>query len=249
MTVRFDARSGRLRLDEPAARALLDWVTGADAGPAVTELHDAGVIVAGRPHPALETGLKALNEPVCRLEVALRASTGERLSGSGWVAAEAAALLMDLPDDGMRELITVHPTFLPAGLARVVRLGPRTRIDSEPLRLSSGDFDALLDGDPTTRARTADDVGGAGVDPDTGAAVRELASGPWCRWRVDVSWSPAPGGPGERGLSVLDTPDAGLWWVDQADGSTVLWPCNPTAVWRGLTVLLPADEELAELRR
>lgn len=244
MTVLFDVHSGRLRLDQDAAGALLAWARGAEPGPAMTELHDAGVILEGRPHPALEEGLKALNEPVCGLELALQTSTGERRTGSGWVAVDAAALLMDLPDDGMRELITVHPTFLPAGLARVVRLGPRRRTGSEPLHLPSHVFDALLVGDPTTRARAADDLGGGGVDPDTQAAVRALSSRPWRRWHVNVSWRAAPGRPGGRSLSVLDTPDAGMWWMEPAHDSTVLWPCTPTSVWRALTVLLPADEDL-----
>lgn len=249
MTVRFDARSGRLQLDEDAAGSLLAWVTGAEPGPAVTELHDAGVIVAGRPHHSLEPALKALNEPVCQLELALHCSTGTHHCGSGWVAAEAAALLLDLPEDGMRELITVHPTFLPAGLARVVRLGPRRRTSSEPLHLPSQLFDALLCDDPASRRRAADGLSDGVVDPGTRSAFQALSAGPWCRWHVDVSWRAAPDRPGGRRLSVLDAPDAGLWWVEPAPESTTLWPCTPTSIWRALTVLLPADEELAELRR
>jgi len=244
VTVLFDQRSGRLRLDQRAADALLAWARGAaSGGPAIAELHEAGVIARGRPHAALVPAVEALSEPVCRVRVKLT-THGAHESGSGWVMSEAAALLLDLPD-GLRELVTVHPTFLPAGLARVVRLGPRRRADTEPLHLPSSSVAALVGGDDAARRAAADSISSDVVDDRTRTAIGGLTSGPVAHWSIGVSWRAARDQAGERRLSVLDTPDAGLWLLEPVHELTTLWPSTPTAAWRALTVLLPGDHELA----
>jgi len=244
VTVLFDRRSGRLRLDKRAADALVAWARGTASGcQALTELHEAGVITRGRPHAALVPAVEALSEPVCRVQVSFT-THGEDQSGSGWVMSDAAALLLDLPD-GLRELVTVHPTFLPAGLARVVRLGPRPRVEAEPLHLPSSLLGTLLGGDDVARRAAADGISRDIADSHARTAIRSLASGSVAHWSVGVSWRAARDRPGERRLSVLDTPDAGLWLLEPVHELTALWPSTPTAVWRALTVLLPGDDEIA----
>ena len=244
MTVRFDRRSGRLRLDQPACDALLAWAGGAEAaGPGIAELREAGVIVRGRPHAAVAPAVHALSEPVCRLQVELRPGDGAERGGSGWVMSQAAALLLDLPE-GLRELVTVHPTFVPAGLARVVGLGPRPRVPAEPLHLPEPLAAALTGPDVTARRDAADSISNHLDGTTARRVVRSLGRGSAGYWSVRASWPAAPDRAGERLLRVVDTGDAGLWLVEPGDGLTALWPTTPTVVWRALTALLPGDDEL-----
>jgi hypothetical protein len=145
--VAFDDRTGRLRLDQPTFDRLVAWSLGdeeAAAGPALAALRELGAVRPGAAHPALAPGLLAVTEPVCRLRLRLVDERGRASEGDGWVRADAASLLLDLPA-GLRDFVTVHPAFVPAALARVVRLGPRPRVRSGPVRvpaerLGAGDW-------------------------------------------------------------------------------------------------------------
>jgi len=249
VTVDFDSGTGRLRLDPQTCAALLAWADGAPSSdPALAELAQQGVIHKGRPHPALVPALEALTDPVCEVSVTRSSDEGDLPGGEGGVALTAAGLLLDAPG-GLRELVTVHPTFLPAALATIVRLGPRPRVDSEPLHLPASALDGLLMGDPASRRQSAGNVGADIEAPAARAAVASLASTSWHRWAIVISWPARPGQPGERRLEVLDTPALGVWILEPATGLVVLWPSTPTAVWRLLTLLLPGDEELGLVRR
>ena len=140
-------------LDQETFDHLVAWARGSEEpGPELSELRDAGAIQDGVPHPKVWSGLQAVTEPVCRLQMGSIEHSGRRRIGDGWVSSEAAALLPAAPD-GRRELVTVHPSFIPMTIARVVRLGPRPRSGTEPLHLPSTLYDGLFDSDETERRR------------------------------------------------------------------------------------------------
>jgi hypothetical protein len=140
--IAFDERTGRLRVDQATFDSLVAWAArGADAppGPDLAALRDAGAVGPGTAHPALAPGLLAVTEPVCRLSIRLTDERGRTSAGDGWIRSDAASLLLDLPG-GMRDFLTVHPSFLPAAIARVVRLGPRPRVRSGPVRVPAAEL-------------------------------------------------------------------------------------------------------------
>lgn len=261
MTVLFDADTGRLRLDRDSFDALVSRRSGSrhhrvargarstrtdggdrsdrsrgDADPGTTagldSLREAGVLQPGdRVHPVLDPGLAAVADPICRLVVHLRDGQGRDERGDAWVGGDLVALLLDLPD-GLCEFGTVHPTFLPVMLARIVELGPRPRLSGEPVPATPELLDRLTDPDPAQRAAAARPL----AHPSLAQVRRD--------WRAQASWHPAQGSAGVRALRILDTPD-GLWLVEPHAERAVLFPTTPTAVWRELTRLLPTDIELA----
>ena len=245
MTVHFDTDTGRLRLDQDAFQTLAAWAGGRSRkDPGLDDLRTAGVVRRGTPHPALVPGLDAVANPVCRLSLTMRDGAGRVESGEGWVNGGAAALLLDLPD-GLREFVAVHPTFLPAALARIVQLGPRPRIDAEPLQVTTEMVDQLTDPDPARRQAAVASLAEAAPTAENAAGLRALGSGPRRRTVLTAHWQ-APGGTaGVRGIHLLDT-EAGLWLLEAGPvGGAVAWPTTPTAVWRAFVVLLPRDTELA----
>lgn len=115
----LDERTGRVTLDGAAFDRLIALARGeAASGPDLAELRGVAA------HPAVAAGLSAVLQPVCTLRVGLTDAGGIARAGEGWIGAQAAALLLDRPE-GSRDLITVQPAFVPAVVARVVRLGPR----------------------------------------------------------------------------------------------------------------------------
>ncbi|WP_163573223.1 hypothetical protein [Fodinicola feengrottensis] len=187
MPVLFDAESGRLRLDDDSFETLSQWAHGQPTAGDVAPLRQAGVIDRSRrPHEKLLPGLLAVSEPVCTVEITVE---GEKLeTGRGWVCAEAAALLLDLPG-GLKEFVTVHPSFLPAALARIVRLGPRPRISALPLQIPHSTLDQLLSPEPEVRSSTVEKLivdAPAGEREPTAAAATALGSGLRQQWRVRV---------------------------------------------------------------
>lgn len=246
MPVMFDAGSGRLRLDTDSFGALSDWVSGREpAAAALAPLRDAGVIVRGRPHDLLMPGLIAVGEPLCTVEISIEDADHHVESGRGWVSDDAAALLLDLPG-GLHEFVTVHPSFLPAALARVVRLGPRPRVANVPLQVRNALLDRLLSPDESVRSTAVEELVAeipAAERELTTAAAQALGSGLRHRWRVRIEWTSPDGSPGGRGVRVLDT-EAGLWLTEPAVGVSVAWPTTPSAVWRTLISLLPRETDL-----
>ncbi|WP_163508627.1 hypothetical protein [Fodinicola acaciae] len=246
MPVLFDATSGRLRLDAGSFDVLSGWVTGHDTTPAALEpLRAAGVIVRGRPHELLMPGLVAVGEPLCTVEITIEDAGRNVESGRGWVCDDAAALLLDLPDE-LHEFVTVHPTFLPAALARVVRLGPRPRTATMPLQVRNTLLDELLSADESVRATAVDALIAETPEGErelTAEAARALGSGLSHRWRVRIEWTAPDGSPGGRGIRVLDTA-AGLWITEPTVGVSVVWPTTPSAVWRTLISLMPTEADI-----
>jgi hypothetical protein len=125
----LDAEHARL-LIAPATLATLvahaaDPVNAALAPRAADELsrlQEAGVIDGGRLHPALAGPLGAIVDPgVCTLEL----SEGDRVARA-WVGYDDAAVVL-APRDGRHAVLGLHPTLVPAAVARLAGLGPRPR--------------------------------------------------------------------------------------------------------------------------
>jgi hypothetical protein len=234
----FDTSSGRLQLDQPSFDCLVAWARGHEnPGPELPALRDAGAVQPGGPHPALARGLRAVTEPVCLLRLRLADEAARLKSAEGWVSADTAALLLDLPE-GPRDFITVPPDFLPAALARVVRLGPRRRARPEPVNVAADLLDDFLAFDPVQRRDGAERL----ADLLGRAAGGRLGS-PSRVWQARMTWS----GPGDslttRSLYVVDN-EAGMFLAEFEDRRATLWPTTPTAVWRLLIRLLPDSVEL-----
>jgi hypothetical protein len=195
----------------------------------------------GEPHPAVAAALAAIGAPVCTLRLAVSADVAHDVTGDGWVSGDAAAVLLDLPD-GLRELVTVHPTFLPALLARVVRLGPRPALPVPSVEVPAGRLAELVSPDDAVRERAADRTA---AECGAEAAAHAMGSGLRRRWDIVASWPSAYGGTGQHAIQILDT-RAGLWSVEPAGDQRVrLWPITSTMAWHALVQLLPTSEELA----
>lgn len=132
----------------------------------------------------------------------------------GGVVPGLVGLLLSRPDVDVCELVALAPEFLAPALAQLVRLGPRRRSGQDPQLLSARELDELMARDDHTR------------------------------WAVEASWTAPPGRTTARGVDVVDHSPVGIWLVERSTDGVLLWPTTPTAVWRALTVLLPADDEL-----
>jgi hypothetical protein len=135
--VHFDAETATLRLDRETFAALVAHAARPTGDAAhLADLREAGAVRDDQYHPALEQGLDAVLNPVCRLEVRVADAHGREDHGDGWVAGLAAGFL--LPAQGrLCDFAVLHPSFVPERLARIVGLGPRPRAP-RPGRWSSG---------------------------------------------------------------------------------------------------------------
>ncbi len=244
MSIDFDADTGRLRLSRSDFAALVAWAGGgAPPDVALASLVDAGVLRGGRPHAVVQPLLEAVTDPVCRFTVQRDGAD----HASGWATLGAAAVLLPLPGDRC-EVAGLHPSFVPAGLARLMGLGPRRRHPGEPWQLPAGVLTAVLASSDDEREAALADVDQEAVaqaGDHAQVVVEALAAGRCRRWTVAVEWSPAPGEPGGRALDLLDASPFGVWLLEPAGNRVLVWPATTTAVWRSLTRLLPDDHELA----
>jgi hypothetical protein len=242
--VHFDAETATLRLDRETFTALVAYAAQPTGDPAhLAELREAGAYRDGRFHPALEEGLDAVLNPVCRLEVRVAGAQGREDHCDGWVTGDAAGFL--LPGrEGLCDFAIVHPGFVPEQLARVVGLGPRPRAPAAgPLELETRLLDELTAADPGRRTGALRRV--LDTSPEAaGALARTLATGFQARWEAVMRWLPAPRSAGQRAVQVIDTA-TGLWAVEPGCAGLAVWPTTPTAVWRRFVTLLPRDDELA----
>jgi hypothetical protein len=242
--VRFDAETATLQLDRETFAALLAHAAQPTGDAAhLAELRQAGALRDGQYHPALEQGLDAVLNPVCRLEVRVADARGREDHYDGWVDGHAAGFL--LPGQGeLCTFVVLHPSFVPEQLARIVGLGPRPRApDARPLELETKLLDDLTASDADRRAAALQRVPDSSFE-EARAIARALATGFRARWEVVVRWLPAPGSSGQRAMHVIDT-ETSLWAVEPGRPGLVVSSTTPTAVWRLLVTLLPRDEELA----
>ncbi|MGQ0465852.1 MAG: hypothetical protein ACT4QG_11090 [Sporichthyaceae bacterium] len=133
--------------------------TQPDAPPA-PELAAAGVLRNDGVHPALLPGIHAVQTAVCAIRIESAGPLGVMVH-QGWVAAEAAAFLLQVRPD-VYEFLTVGPTFTPNASARVLRLAPRPVSALEPFDLPAGDADGL--GGGGARRRLACGPGNRGLE-------------------------------------------------------------------------------------
>jgi hypothetical protein len=241
--VHFDPETATLRLDRETFAGLVAHAAQPTGDAAhLAQLRDAGALRDGQYHPALEQGLDAVLNPVCRLDVRLADVHGREVHIQGWVAGHAAAFLLPAEEE-LCDFVVVHPSFVPDQLARVVTLGPRPRVpNATPLRLGTELLDELTAPDPERRAAALRSTLDS-APTEAWATARTLAVGIRARWEVVARWLPTPNSSGQRAMHVLDT-EAGLWAVEPAAGGLMVWPTTPTAVWRLLVTLLPRDDEL-----
>ena len=216
--VELDEQTGRLRLDREAFERLV----GAASSTASTD-----ELAERARHPRVRAGLAAVVEPVCRLRVIL--ADGERhAEHEGWLTHTTAALLLSSAD-GMLEFLTVAPEFVPAALARMMRLGPRPVGQRRPVEVDEDTLDGLVDPDPAAREDAFSAVA------DTGASLGV---------KVELAWDGPDGEPDGRGLVVLDG-RGGLYAFRLEEAAGELVPVDGTFVWTALCALLPDDATLA----
>jgi len=216
--VELDEQTGRLRLDREAFERL---VGAASSGT------ETGEVAEGARHPKVRAGLEAVVEPVCRLRVTM--ADGERhTEHEGWLTPRAAALLLTSPD-GLLDFLTVAPEFVPAVLARLMRLGPRLRGQRSPVGVEEDALDALVDPDPVARGEAFAAVSG------TGASLA---------LKVELVWDGRDDEPDGRGLVVLDG-QGGLYAFRLSDGVGELVPVDGSFVWTTFCALLPDEATLA----
>lgn len=242
--VHFDAETATLRLDRETFTGLIAHAAQPTGDAAhLAELRDAGAFRDGQYHPALEQGLDAVLNPVCRLDIRLADVRGREAHSQGWVAGHAAGFLLPT-QEGLCDFVVVHPSFVPDQLARIVALGPRPRAPTAtPLRLGTELLDELTATDPERRAAALQSTLDS-TPAEASATARVLTTRLRARWEVVARWLPASNSSGQRAMHVLDT-EAGLWAVEPDAGGLIVWPTTPTAVWRLLVTLLPRDDELA----
>jgi hypothetical protein len=234
VTVAFQPDSGRLRLSAEEFKLLV--VSLSEQGAAEyghdAALHEAGVLRADGPHPALRLGLSTVLEPVFRLDVCV-AGGAARLLHQGWISTKAAAFLRHLREDEF-EFLSVPLEFVPVALARMVRLGARKPVtDREASEISTGCFDDLFGVEAERRTAALRHLGG----------VAER----WV-WRLDLVWpGPADSLVG-RAVTATDGPD-GLYVLEPTHEHRILVrPSSATWAWRRFVSLLPTDRELDEMQ-
>lgn len=209
------ARDGGGAAVAPAVRAELDELGATDA--------------AGRVAPSWFPVADALAAPVGRVRLLQRRGTRTRRT-DGWIAPGAAVLAVG--GEGGHALIAAAPGGeLPALLARLVALGPRSGPPGrEPVRLSRAELAAVIG--------HSQPVG----SPTAGPQARSLWD--WrAQWRASVAWRVDADTVVRDGCDVLDTPE-GLWLVEPVDDDDVVCgPATPELVWRRLLSLLPSAPE------
>lgn len=76
-----------------------------------------------------------------------------------------------------------------------------------------------------------------------GLGPRRLVQAERVLWRAETSWTGPDGEKTGRAVAVADT-SGGCYLVEPDGDDPVLRPASPTAVWRLLPLLLPADHEV-----
>lgn len=244
--IEFDPATGALRLPMREFTTLARW--GESSGPpdedeAVSALGEACVLTDRGPHPLLKPGLAAVRRPTCEIQIDVAGPGGVAVH-HGWVAPEAAAFLVSVRGQ-TKEFLAMGPTFVPAGVAQVLRFEPRPSLRLGPFTSPLDLVGGLLSTDEPSREKAiAALLQASGADdPWTEAIARQ-----WRASHTVVGWVGPDGSPTGRDLTLFDCP-AGLLAMDRPDDTTVRWsPVSVTEAWRALVQLLPGDSELGPER-
>jgi len=203
MRVDVDEDTGRVRVDTEAFDALVASATGARGpGGPVADLLASG---------AVDPLLSAVRAPSVRWWVTVAGEEKVRRH-EGWATSGVAALRLAVTADE-HQLVAVEPQFVPAGLARVVHLGPRKVGARTPRTVPGVTARDLFDADERRRTR----------------ALRAL--------EVSFAWSLAVDGDrGRADVTVVDGPLGPFLVTDVGTGSPAveLRPVSPTQLWRSL---------------
>lgn len=260
-----DSGRQRVRLSgahlDVAARLLEGRPVTADVTVPRDELHVAGLLPGGAPHPLLSDliGDLAAAQVTLDIEVSGRDGTsvhGAVLTGSrcwlsqGWVGSEES------------EYALIDPRLLPSSVGLVIGLHQYAETSPAPseVRTTLEGLDAAFAARGQIEAALAGGADLAGVAGTVRDAVAALPAGSpelgdvlaaeRCAWRV-TSASRAGEDVVVRGLAVLDAREHGLWErVAPAeplrdgrlspDTEVVLVRRSPAELWRSLGALLPA---------
>ncbi|GEM_PF-4886580 len=213
-TLDFDARSGRLRVDRASFEKL---VAAQQLGPGA-----AGDPTESTPqHLVARAGLDTVLHHLCEFHVAV-ATSHTIQAHDGWIGDKAAAVLLQRPED-LYDFVTIDPQFVPALLARVVRLGPRKPTDERgPASSPAGLVDRLFDESAPTRAAAFADLGLPGIT--------------WV-WSVTLVWSTGSGETVTRQVVAADGA-GGPYLLVPADGDLSWTPVQARLLWLAFNQLL-----------
>lgn len=231
---------GQLRISHDTLLALATLaVAGPDAVNSrhLSALRRAEVVAEGDEIVAeIEPVARAVAEPLCQLEVEV---DSKRLHG--WVSPDMVVLLEEPVGDNLGDVMAGPTTYFPLLLTNIVGLGPRpflhvgavAEIDENRLSGLSAATPKQLVGDL--------DAGGKS-DSGVAVAIASLIKSYRRRWFVQARWGDGAAA-GWRVIEALDSDD-GWWGLERVDGRARLTATDATTLYRGLTALLPNNDEL-----
>jgi hypothetical protein len=202
-------------------------LSGQDADASLAGLARAGLVVDGRPVPALERVVALVVGAPRRLTLDVNRDGRER-AYRAWVAPDAALLGRD--DDGRLELALCEPREVAAAFARRVDLqaAARRAVWPEPLSAPLAVLErALAVEDPDATLREATSLG-----PLERAFLLRAAGSPRLGWKLAATFASESGGPGEQRLAVVDAGSAGLWTSSVEEGVLQLTAVGSEALWQ-----------------
>ena len=213
-TLDFDARSGRLRVDRASFEKL---VAAQQLGPAA-----AGSATETTPqHLRARAGLDTVLHHLCEFHVTV-ATSNTIQAHDGWIGDTAAAVLLQRPED-VYDFITIDPQFVPALLARVVRLGPRKPAkDRGPASSPAELVDRLFDEAAPTRASAFGELALPGIT--------------WV-WSVTLVWSTGSEETVTRQVVAADGA-GGPYLLAAGDGDLTWTPVQARLLWLAFDELL-----------
>ena len=205
--VRFDPDTGVIELPDDRFEDLVDTVRLPPPYDLleVADFMEAGAVGGHGPHARLVPGLRAVAADVCRVRTWRVGEPGNQVQ-QGWLLDEHAGLL-DGPPGGPQTFRTIPAEGLPAAIATVVDLGPRS---TEPLPEAFGDttrkvIDAVLSAHLPLHQLALERIGQQ--LPEELAAWREAFASPLtCAWHAELVWLRPDGHRRGRGVIAVDTP-------------------------------------------
>lgn len=244
--IEFDAEAGLCRLPTVVYEALVDLVRGVELPHSLrAPLTDAGLLVDGRMHAALELPLSAAANPECVLAFFQAAHDGHEARASGSVVGGAGVLTLETSDQRV-ELLPLAPGFVPSSLARLFRLGPRPRLAFQPVLAPHDLVEDLLSDRPRTRARATRYVAKSSAEAHTQRLAALLETGPWTWNSVRAEWPASDGTVAARALHVWDSDDGMAIFENRGD-KVAIDPMDPATLFLLFTRLLPRPGELLDI--